>query len=124
MPNTPKKTMVCVTVQRTCERLIREGAAIAGDAGLSVVHVARNGTKLLGAGSDGEALEYLFRIARGYGAEMDMQRSDDVIITIAELAEKNDVECVVLGASGEKGGYDFATSLRALLPDVTVLVIS
>ena len=81
MPNAPKKTMVCVTVQKTCERLIRAGASLAGGAGLSVVHVARSGEALLGGSSESEALEYLFRISREYGAEMDMLRSDDVIDT-------------------------------------------
>ncbi|MCL1964154.1 MAG: universal stress protein UspA [Firmicutes bacterium] len=118
----PKKTMVCVTVQKTCERLIREGASIAGDAGLNVVHVARSGAALLGAGNDGEALEYLYRIARQYGAEMDMLRADDVVETIVRFARKHGVECVVLGAPGV-GSRDFAEVLRLRLPGVSVVVV-
>ena len=122
MGNPPKKTMVCVTVQKTCDRLIREGAALAGDRGLRVVHVARNGEKLLGGGSDSEALEYLFRKSREYGAEMDMLRSDNVIDTIVELAKKNEVEYLVVGPPGPGTTHDFAAQLRSRLPSVTVFV--
>ncbi len=124
MANTPKRTMVCVTVQKTCERLIREGATLAQGAPLSVVNVARNGEKLLGAGSDGEALEYLYRISRSVGAEMDVQRSTDVIGTLIDLAKKNQIECIVLGASQGTGAYDFAAVLRAELPEVEIHVVS
>ncbi len=115
--------MVGGTVHKTCERLIREGAALSGGAGLSVVHVARGGEKLLGVGSDGEALEYLYRISREFGAEMDMLRSDDIKGTIVDFARKNAVECIVLGASGTRGGFSVSEALRSLLPGVTVVVV-
>ncbi len=122
MPTTPKKTMVCVTVQKTCERLIREGAKQAGGAGLSVVHVARNGAKLLGGGTEGEALEYLFRIAREYGAEMEMIRAEDVVETVVDLVKQNSIECVVVGAGGTSGAYDFSGQIRARMPGVAIVV--
>lgn len=124
MANVPKKTMVCVTVQRTCERLIREGAAIAGEAGLSVVHVARNGEKLLGGGNDAEALDYLYRVAREYGAEMDMLRSNDIITSLTGLIKKSGIECVVLGAAGTGSSLDLAGALQACIPGITVIVIT
>lgn len=123
MPREKKRTMVCVTVQKTCERLIRHGAALAGSAGLSVVHVARGGEKLLGADSDGEALEYLFHIAREYGAEMDMLRSDDVFGTIIDFARKNNIENIVLGASGARESFGLSERLRLSLPGVSVVIV-
>jgi Osmosensitive K+ channel histidine kinase len=119
----PKKTMVCVTVQKTCERLIREGASIAGGAGLNVVHVVRSGAALLGARDDNAALGYLYCIAREYGAEMDMLRSDDVIETIVDFARRNGVECVVLGSPGAGSGYNFAEMLRERLPNTFVVIV-
>ena len=119
----PKRTMVCVTVQKTCERLIREGASIAGGAGLRVVHVARSGAALLGVGSDGEALEYLYRISREYGAEMDMLRSENVLETIVDFARKYDIECIVLGSPGAVSNHDFAGVLRARLPSMPIVIV-
>ena len=115
--------MVCVTVQRTCERLIREGAKIAGEQGLSVVHVVKNGGAMLGGKSDEEALEYLYGISRAYGAEMDMLRSDDVLGTIATFARQNDIAYLVIGAPKQRRHLNASGSLQQKLPDVKVFVI-
>jgi len=119
----PKKTMVCVTVQKNCERLIREGSSIAGGVSLRVVHVARSGAALLGVGSDSEALEYLYRISREYGAEMDMLRSENIVETIVDFARKHGIECIVLGSPGSKSSHDFAGVLRARLPYMTIVIV-
>ncbi len=117
----PRKTMVCVTVQKTCERLILEGAKLSGDLELSVVHVAKSGAKLLGGGTEAEALEYLYRIAREYGADLEVVRADDVVDTIVELAKQKNIEYLVLGLGGNRGGYDFSGQIRLRLPNVTVV---
>lgn len=119
----PKKTMVCVTVQKNCERLIREGAKLAGDKGLSVVHVVGTGGSVLGGKSDGDALEYLFQISRTYGAEMDMLRSDDVLGTLATFAERNDIDYLVIGAPKQRRHMNVSGSLQEKLPGVKVFVI-
>jgi len=120
-----RKTMVCVTVQKTCERLIRQGAAFAGAQGLHVLHVAKDGEALLGGNDDGEALNYLYCISREYGAEMDVLRAKDkdIIETVAAYAKANGVACVVLGSGGERRGSDLPTKLRTRLPGVDVEVI-
>lgn len=119
----PMKTMVCVTVQKTCERLIREGARLAGDEGLSVVHVVKPGGTVLGGESESEALEYLFHISREYGAEMDMLRSDDVIGTIVDFAKKCGAAYLVIGSPKEKSKLDVASLLRSRLPTIRVIVV-
>lgn len=119
----PKKTMVCVTVQKTCERLIKEGAAISGDEGLSVVHVVRNGGSVLGGESDAEALDYLFSVSRTYGAEMDMLRSDEVIATIVDFAVKHKIEYLVVGGPAGRSERDVGAQLRARLPQVRIFVV-
>lgn len=117
--------MVCVTVQKTCERLIRQGAVYAGAENLYVLHVARDGEALLGGSDDGEALDYLFRISREFGAEMDVLRAKDkdIIHTVAAYAKTNGVACVVLGSGSERRGDGFSAKLRARLPGVDVEVI-
>ena len=92
MLNEPR-VLVCVTGQKSCERLIEEGASIASEHNieLSVVHVAKTGNNFLGSASstsEAEALEYLFGISKIYDADMTMLRSDDVIPTIVSYARK------------------------------------
>ena len=69
MTNKPLLTMVCVTVQRTCERLIREGAKYGDGDNLQILHVAHPGQALMGFNDDPGALEYLYEIARDYHAK-------------------------------------------------------
>lgn len=118
-----KKTMVCVTVQKTCERLISKGAKLAGGAELRVVHVVRNGGGVLGGKNDPECLEYLFQISRSYGAEMDMLRSDDVAGTLEAFARKHDMGCLVMGRTRGIGDGEIASRLRERLTDLEVVEI-
>ena len=123
MEHPQKKTMVCVTVQRNCERLIHEGAKLSGDEALHVVHVVRTGGTVLGGGNDSEALDYLFQVSRQFGAEMDMLRSDDVFETIAKFARKNSIGYLVIGAPPMDSPVDVGSLLRGMLPSVKVFVI-
>lgn len=125
--NVPCKTMVCVTVQKNCERLIRAGSQFAQGLphGLSVVHVAPTDAHFLGKNQDGEALEFLYRISREFGADMDVLRSDRPLDTLVEHARKIGAQCVVLGMSSEPsrpGKPDLAAALQKRLPDVTVYI--
>ncbi len=58
--------LVCVTGQRSCERLIVIGAQLAAQARqpLIVLHVARAGGNVLGSKNEAEALEYLRAISQ------------------------------------------------------------
>ena len=115
--------LVCVTVQRNCERLIRIGAELAQNAegSLSVVHVARKGQRFLGSEDEAAALEYLFQVSRESGADMTLLHSDDVCSSIASMAEKCRAEIIVLGAPPEHTrGMQLPSQLRARLPGVDV----
>lgn len=115
--------LVCVTGQRTCERLIRAGAGLTGGAEgkLSVVHVARPGQNFLGSQDEAGALEYLFQVSRDYGADMTLMHSDDVCGAIADAAKKYNSGTIVLGAPrGNVKGMQLPNMLRAMLKDVEV----
>lgn len=114
------KVLVCVTGQKTCERLIQEGARIARqlEGKVSVVHVAAKGAAILGNQHEGEALEYLFRAADEVGAEMTVLRADDVLDTLVAFAGDQQVDCIVVGASRDRDSNAFAQRLRARLPNV------
>lgn len=99
----PKNVMVCVTQQKTCDRLIRYGHDILGkDKGdLFIIHVAHYQFKFLGNSQEGEALEYLYEKAMEYGAQLTVVRSNDVLDTLISLVKKYKISHIVLGESGE-----------------------
>ena len=114
--------LVCVTGQKTCARLIREGAALAARTGgtVSVVHVAEPGRAILGNHREGEALEYLFRASGEVGADMTVLRAENALNTLYEYAADKGVGCVVVGLGSGRSGNDFAEKLRMLLPGVDI----
>jgi len=116
------RVLVCVTGQKTCERLIQEGAAIAGqfEGKVSVVHVAPKGAAILGNHHEGEALEYLFRAADEVDADMTVLRAGDVMDTLVHFACEQQVDCIVVGTAPGRDGDAFAQRLRARLPSVEV----
>lgn len=121
------KVMVCVTGQKTCERLIREGARLAGEQGgsVQVVHVAMQNSAFLASGvaQEAEALEYLFRCAQSCNAEICVLRSNDALKTLAQFAQNNGITHIVLGVAAGRNGLRFADTLSASLPHVQVLPV-
>lgn len=97
-----KNVMVCVTQQRTCDRLIKYGHELLGKnkGELFIIHVAHYEFKFLGNSEEGEALEYLYEKALEYGANLTVVRSNHVLDTLVELVEKNKITQVILGQSG------------------------
>ena len=116
------KVLVCVTGQKTCERLIQEGATVARqlEGKVSVVHVAVQGATILGYHSEPDALEYLFRAADEVGADMTVLRAADALDTLVAFAREQAADCVVIGAGGGRASADFAERLRLRLPGVEV----
>ena len=117
--------LVCVTRQKTCERLIVEGARMAQELGaqLHVIHVAKVGDNLLGNPSESEALEYLYQIS-DHGADMTMIRSTKWVATISAHARK-------VSAVAEDGGrcsrsrmaFDVVDDVSARLSDVVIKTV-
>lgn len=101
-----KNIMVCVTQQKTCERLIKfgyefiENGETDDENELFIIHVAHSQFNFLGNSKEGVALEYLYQKALEFDANLTVVRSDDVIATLSELIVKNKITHVVLGASG------------------------
>ncbi|MFZ5967879.1 MAG: universal stress protein [Bacillota bacterium] len=124
--NKVKNIMVCVTQQKTCDRLIKRGAEIRDsyDGELFVIHVAKEGWNFLGKSKEGEALEYLFEKAKAYGATLDVLRSHDIIETLKDLTEKHQIDLMVLGESCEDNEKnDIVSKLRKRLPKDMVFEI-
>lgn len=118
--------MVCVTRQKTCERLIKVGQNLStkleGD--LKVVHVAKVGDNFLGNPDEGEAVEYLFQKSKTAGAEMTVLRASDIVDTLVEYANKNHVDIMILGESpSSKEDENIVKQLERRLPEIELRVI-
>ena len=112
--------LVCVTGQRSCERLIVTGASIAAREGqpLSVLHVVRTGGNVLGFVNEPQALEYLLRTSIDHGADMTVRRADDVVNAIEAEARRLDARVIVAGRAANYGGWDLLDELKLRLPEV------
>jgi K+-sensing histidine kinase KdpD len=117
------RTMVCVTAQRTCERLIRAGSEIARGGDLCVVHVAPMDAQFLDGTDDAKTLEFLYRIVREFDAEMTVEHNDRPLDALEAQARRINAQCVVLGASGKPDGDPFAKTLGERLPGVTIHIV-
>lgn len=114
--------LVCVTGQKTCERLIAHGAALAEESGavLEVVHAVRENALFLDNESEGEALEYLFGVSKRYGADMTLLRARDVLASLIEHARERKATTLVVGAPDTTG---FVNRLADALPGVEIEVM-
>jgi len=115
--------LVCVTVQKECERLILAGKRLADSARipLHVLHVAEPDAAPLGNPDTQEALNYLYALARESGAEMSLQYHADVRQAIVDYARQVHAVCVVVGSSRQTG-WAMAEALEELLDDsVTIM---
>jgi len=118
--------MVCVTRQKTCERLIKVGERIAKEnkCGLSVVHVAKTGVNFLGNPDEGEALDYLFSVSKKAGADMTVLRSENVLNTLVDYAMNNGISEIVLGQSPKsQSDTNIIKQLEQKLPRVKFRII-
>lgn len=121
-----KNVMVCVTQQKTCDRLIRYGHDFLGkDKGeLFIIHVAHYQFKFLGNSQEGEALEYLYEKALEYGAQLTVVRSNNVLDTLVDLVKKYKISHIILGESGESAESNVVQQLtRRVESQADVIVI-
>lgn len=113
-----QNVLVCVTKQKTCERLIKAASKLrAKDGNLRVLHVAKNSWNILDNTRESEALEYLFKVSKEYNADMTMLRSDNISKTIADFARNNGIDLIVLGQSNNEQENKFFKQLCSLLKD-------
>ncbi len=121
-----KHVMVCVTQQKTCDRLIRYGHALleAEDDELFIIHVAPKDFKILGTSEEGEALDYLYGKALDYGANLTVLRSNNILDTLVDLVDKNQITHVVLGQAGQvKNEEGLITKFREKISERAELTI-
>lgn len=118
--NRQKNILVCVTQQKTCERLILKAVALKnefeGKCSIFVIHVAKDGLNFLDNPCEGEALQYLFEISKSVGADLFVLKSNNVIRCIAEFAKDKVIDCIILGKSmAGQSENDFSAKLGTIL---------
>ena len=114
--NTYRSVLVCVTQQKSCERLIEAGARLKKDDGnLFVIHVSKENWNFVDNAKDGEALEYLFSLAKSHGADLTILNSDKIPETIAQFAQHYEIEIIVTGESPKGKGNTVIKRLQNLL---------
>lgn len=120
--------MVCVTQQKTCERLILSGYKLvkSKDDNLYVIHVVSEKAMFLEQDNDGEALEYLFDISKKSGADLTVIRSKDIMKAMVDFAKKNHITHIVIGSTPEKENshkQNFALQLKEALPSIEFITL-
>lgn len=98
-----KRIMVCVTQQKSCERLILHADEIRKHESdeIHVVHVVKENWKYFGMLKESDALDYLFDVSKGYGAMLSVIKATDIEETLKTYAEKNKIDIIVMGESLE-----------------------
>jgi K+-sensing histidine kinase KdpD len=114
-------TMVCVTAQFSCERLIREGSKIANQTNtkLYVVNVQQKdawGNKF------SKELEHLFTVSKNFNAEMLTFFSDHPIEIINDCIRRSHVKYIILGEKG-KQSINIAEQLELDINETSLYII-
>lgn len=112
------KTIVCVTDQKNCDRIIRSGKLLADMTGtdLAVVTVARPN-----APQDPEAVEYLFSVAKEQEAEMAILYAEDIGRALIRYVKQNKVAYLLTGIPRE--GDSVTTQLWNKFTHVSFFVV-
>lgn len=97
-----RKIMVCVTQQKSCERLIKRGAELCKPQDeLLVVHVVKENWRYFGKLKEADALEYLFDISKAYDATLSVIKDMDIESALTKFAYDEQVDIIVMGESLE-----------------------
>lgn len=116
--------MVCVTNQRSCERLIRRGYELRTEQQrFYVVHCVQTGRVFMNSSSDSTAIEFLFSYASLVDAELAILREDDVVEGLVNFAKAHNVTSIVLGASPKQDDNSFSARLASRLSNVDFIIV-
>ena len=122
--NTYRSVLVCVTQQKSCERLIRFGAELKKkDGELYIIHVTKDNWNFVDNDKDGEAMEYLFSLAKSYGADLTILNSDKIPETVAQFAQHYQCDVIVTGEGPNTGHNPFNNRLQVLLKDTDTSIM-
>ena len=93
--------LVCVTRQKNCERLIKEGHRLSkeNNCNMNVINVLLNDRKILDESNEANAIDYLFNVSKKYDGDISIIRSDNIVKTIVDFVKENKIGIIVFGES-------------------------
>ncbi len=96
--------LVCVTQQKQCENLINEAIKLKSseDDNLSIIHIVKEGWSEFSNLNEPDALEYLFDVAKGINAMLQVIKAKDISTELQSFICDNDINIVVMGKSREE----------------------
>lgn len=99
-----RRILVCVTQQKSCERLIDYGHSLVRSSHdeLHVIHVVKENWKYFGQLEEKDALEYLFESSKKRSAMLTVVKALDIEKTLSDFAENHKITDIVMGESFEK----------------------
>lgn len=115
-------TLVCVTGQRDCDRLIRAGRKIADETGTSLQVLCVQPTSA-GYETSCEELEYLRQTARDAQAEMTVYFNDDAALIAVGFVKQIGAVHIVTGMP-EAPVNGFVELIHKLLPKIPVSMVA
>lgn len=124
MEKQKKSIMVCVTNQKSCERLISHGKdRQAENSELYIVHCVHTGQNFMNSVFESDAVEYLFTAAQIAGAQLSLLRADNVDDALVDFASQNNVDIIIMGASPSGSENNIVMRLQRRLPSVEFDVV-
>lgn len=123
-----EKIMVCVTEQKTCERLIQKGIELSEgqDTEIFVLHIAIRDVKVIEDPKSAEALEYLFEKSKAYGASISIIKSDNIKDTLLKFVVDHSIDHIIMGQTrlaNEKDSVIFKLKNELAYTNVKISVI-
>ena len=114
--------LVCVTGQFDCDRLIEAGFRKAAEMDVELhvlcVHTATNDLTQFS-----EEVEYLYRTAKGLGADMTVMFSDNAPRCTADFAHKINAKHLITGVPDHRPN-GFVLTLHELLPRMQITTVT
>lgn len=114
-----KTVLVCVTPQESSKFLIESGKTIADEhnAKLEVISILPTDN-----GENSQALEKLYEMTLGLGADMTVYFNDEPILTVAAYIATHKPELLVAGFPAENSN-DFVSTIHSLLPTLPISMV-
>ncbi|MBE0450461.1 MAG: universal stress protein [Clostridia bacterium] len=99
-----KRVLVCVTQQKSCERLIEFGRNLVNSDKdeLHVIHVVKENWKYFSQLEEKDALDYLFEVSKEHNAMLSVFKAKDIEKALSDFAEKHKITDIVMGESLER----------------------
>lgn len=112
------KTLVCVTDQRDCDRIIKAGRRLSQltDSELLVLNIA-----LPNQPQDPQSVEYLFSVSKENDAEMTVLFANDVAKAIIQYIKSNKISFMLTGVPAQ--GDSITTRIWSKFTHVTFFVV-